>query len=287
MDTELKGYISDLQTTAADLQSQIDDPNTEIENVKKEIGDEIDALEQSLLNKLDNLKATLEGELATIKANIETLKAKDTELEDSIAALETYVDTQLQGTKDWANATFATLAQYEEIQGTIAGIKGDIAAINTAIANLETRINEKIATDIKAAIDALRTELGTDYAAKIEAATDDAAHKQWGYAWRVPTFDEFQELIDNCSWVWTTLNDINGYQVTGSNGKSIFLPASGDRAGTEIRGRGSDCDYWSSSLSSSYCYGAFLLSASRFVNGAGSRATGSRSQGRNVRPVYD
>ena len=172
VDAELKGYIESLQTTAADLQSQIDATNTEIENVKKEMGDEIDAVEQSLLNKLDNLKATLEGELATIKANIETLKAKDTELEGRIAALETYVDTQLQGTKDWANATFATLAQYEEIQGTIAGIKGDIAAINTAIANLETRINEKIATDIKAAIDALRTELGADYAAKIEAATD-------------------------------------------------------------------------------------------------------------------
>ena len=172
VDGELKGYISYLQTTAADLQSQIDATNTEIENVKKEMGDEIDAVEQSLLNKLDNLKATLEGELATIKANIETLKAKDTELEGRIAELETYVDTQLQGTKDWANATFATLAQYEEIQGTIAGIKGDIAAINTAIANLETRINEKIATDIKAAIDALRTELGADYAAKIETATD-------------------------------------------------------------------------------------------------------------------
>ena len=172
VDDELEGYISALQTTAANLQAQIDATNTEIENVKKEMGDEIDAVEQSLLNKLDNLKTTLEGELATIKANIETLKAKDTELEGRIAALETYVDTQLQGTKDWANATFATLAQYEEIQGTIAGIKGDIAAINTAIANLETRINEKIATDIKAAIDALRTELGADYAAKIEAATD-------------------------------------------------------------------------------------------------------------------
>ena len=172
VDAELKGYISDLQTTAADLQSQIDATNTEIEHVKKEMGDEIDAVEQSLLNKLDNLKATLEGELATIKANIETLKTKDTELEGRIAALETYVDTQLQETKDWANATFATLAQYEEVLDVIAGIKGDIAAINTAMANLETNIDKKIATDIKAAIDALRTELGADYAAKIKAATD-------------------------------------------------------------------------------------------------------------------
>lgn len=172
MDAELKGYISDLQTTADNLQKQLDDTNTKIDNLKKEMGDEIDAVEQTLLNKLDNLKTSIEGELATIKADIENLKAKDAELEGKIAALENYVNTELKNTKDWANATFATLAQYEEIQTAIAGIKGDIAAINTAIANLETRINEKIAADIKAAIDALRTELGADYAAKIKAATD-------------------------------------------------------------------------------------------------------------------
>ena len=172
VDDELEGYISALQTTAANLQAQIDATNTEIENVKKEMGDEIDAVEQSLLNKLENLKTTLEGELATIKANIETLKAKDAELEGKIAALETYVNNQLQATEDWVNATFATLAQYQEVQATIAGIKSDITAINTAITDLETKINNKIATDIKAAIDALRAELGADYAAKIEAATN-------------------------------------------------------------------------------------------------------------------
>ena len=172
VDAELKGYTESLQTTADDLQSQIDATNTEIENVKKEMGYEIDAVEQSLLNKLDNLKTTLEGELATIKANIEALKAKDTELEGKITTLETYVNNQLQTTEYWVNATFATLAQYQEVLTTIAGIKSDISAINTAMADLETRINNKIATDIKAAIDALRAELGADYAAKIEAATN-------------------------------------------------------------------------------------------------------------------
>ena len=172
VDAELKGYIESLQTTADDLQSQIDATNAEIENVKKEMGDEIDAVEQSLLNKLDNLKTTLEGELATIKANIEALKAKDTELEGKITTLETYVNNQLQTTEDWVNATFATLAQYQEVLTTITGIKSDISAINTAMANLETRINNKIAADIKAAIDALRAELGDDYTAKIETATN-------------------------------------------------------------------------------------------------------------------
>ena len=53
----------------------------------------------------------------------------------------------------------------------------------------------------------------------------DARDATWGGTWRTPTLDEFNELISNCSWVWTTLYDMSGYKVTGVNGNSIFLPA--------------------------------------------------------------
>ena len=58
---------------------------------------------------------------------------------------------------------------------------------------------------------------------------DDAARANRGGAWRMPTNEEWQELIDNCTWTWTTLNDINGFEVKGSNGNAIFLPAAGYR----------------------------------------------------------
>ena len=173
VDAELGDYINALEAAAADLQKQLDDTNTKIGNVKSEMGEEIDALEQSLLNELNNLKSTLEGELAVISADIASLKAKDAELENRISVLENYVQSELQGYQDWANATFATLEQYSEIQASIAGIEADIKSINDAMAALETRINDKIATDIKSAIDALRTELGADYAAKIQTAVND------------------------------------------------------------------------------------------------------------------
>lgn len=174
VDTELGGYIESLQTTATDLQSQIDASNAALAALESDLEGEISASEQKVLSELNTVKTALEGQLATINSTIATLQAKDAELDQKIADLQTYVDTKLAdyATTEWASATFATLAQYEEVQGTIAGIKGDIAAINTAMADLETRTNEKIATDIKAAIDALRAELGADYAAKIEAATD-------------------------------------------------------------------------------------------------------------------
>ena len=55
----------------------------------------------------------------------------------------------------------------------------------------------------------------------------DAATINWGESWRMPTKEEFEELMDKCTWEWTTKNKKNGYLITGYNGNSIFLPASG------------------------------------------------------------
>lgn len=83
--------------------------------------------------------------------------------------------------------------------------------------------------------------------ADISGTEYDVAHVKWGDGWRMPTKSELQELCENCSWNWTTQNGVNGYKVIGSNGNSIFLPAAGDRYGTEASSV-SDGFYWSSSL---------------------------------------
>jgi uncharacterized protein (TIGR02145 family) len=81
---------------------------------------------------------------------------------------------------------------------------------------------------------------------------DDVAHVKWGGDWRMPTEKEFQELIDSCTWTWTTLNGVNGYRVTsnksGFTDRSIFLPVAGLFSGTGLFYVGSLSYYWSSSL---------------------------------------
>lgn len=57
----------------------------------------------------------------------------------------------------------------------------------------------------------------------------DVARKKWGATWRMPKKIEWEELMNNCTWTWTTQNGINGYKVTGPNGSSIFLSAAGYR----------------------------------------------------------
>lgn len=61
----------------------------------------------------------------------------------------------------------------------------------------------------------------------------DAATSYWGNKWRMPSQKEAQELIDKCTWNETSVKGIVGYQVTGRNGKSIFLPKAGSFTGNE------------------------------------------------------
>ena len=72
---------------------------------------------------------------------------------------------------------------------------------------------------------------------------DDAAHQIWGGSWRVPLPEEIEELIAECEWTWTVLNNVNGYEVKGPNGNSIFLPAAGSA-------------YWSSQGIRTYSQGS-------------------------------
>lgn len=59
----------------------------------------------------------------------------------------------------------------------------------------------------------------------------DAATVNLGHNWRMPTWEEMDELCRNCDWTWT--DDFQGTGASGCiirsrvNSKSIFLPASG------------------------------------------------------------
>ena len=81
------------------------------------------------------------------------------------------------------------------------------------------------------------------------APEHDAARKHWGGDWRMPTKQEFDDLISQCDWTWTTLNGVNGYIVRGKgdySSKSIFLPRAGYGRGTSLNAVGSYGYYWSS-----------------------------------------
>ena len=119
----------------------------------------------------------------------------------------------------------------------------------------------------------------------IAGTSRDVARAKWGGSWRMPTEAECKELIDNCTWTWTTRNGVNGYKVTGLNGNSIFLPAAGfGRFGTSLDHAGEWSIYWSSTPDGDdtrYSYGLY------FISGHYGTSWIYRYYGRTVRPVTE
>ena len=118
---------------------------------------------------------------------------------------------------------------------------------------------------------------------------DDVAHVKLDGKWRMPTYAEWEELMNNCTWTRTSQNGIQGYRVTskksGYTSKSIFLPGAGYRYRDRLEGVGPYGRYWSSSLSTDYPRYAYVL----YFNTADVGTSGSdyRFYGQSVRPVYD
>lgn len=119
--------------------------------------------------------------------------------------------------------------------------------------------------------------------------SDDVAHVMLGGKWRMPTREEWRELIDNCTWTWSVQNGVRGYKVTGKKpgytDKSIFLPAAGyidEEDGLLLSG--SNGFYWSSSLDTRGADRAYAL----FFNSDDVRTTYyGRSHVNSVRPVLE
>ena len=116
---------------------------------------------------------------------------------------------------------------------------------------------------------------------------NDVAHKKWGGKWRMPSREEFDELIQNCTWTWTTQNDVNGFLVTsnkpGYTDRSIFLPAAGLRSLSELRLSGDIGFYWTTTPSEHFAESAcFLYITPGFKSLYESAA---RNQAHSVRPV--
>ena len=79
---------------------------------------------------------------------------------------------------------------------------------------------------------------------------DDAATVNMGNGARTPTKEEWQELLDNTTAEWTTLNGVYGRRFS-ANGNSLFLPAAGYHKDSEsyfIDGNNSYGYYSSASL---------------------------------------
>lgn len=76
----------------------------------------------------------------------------------------------------------------------------------------------------------------------------DAATSHWGKGWRIPTENEFKELMDKCEWKWGRVGEIKGYKILGPNGNSIFIPICGLIWGKSMCNNSIEIYLWSANI---------------------------------------
>lgn len=99
---------------------------------------------------------------------------------------------------------------------------------------------------------------GTQWKEKNEVNPADSVYNLYTYdeamaefGEQLPTKEQFEELKSVCYWSWNG----SGYKVTGPNGKSIVLPASGWYGYDERVGEvGVEGSYWSSTPTENYAW---------------------------------
>ena len=75
----------------------------------------------------------------------------------------------------------------------------------------------------------------------------DVATTKWGSDWRLPSKENFDELIDKCKWTLIRYKDTYGARVEGPNGNSIFLPIPGVKIKTKLDRERYYSQYWTDS----------------------------------------
>ncbi len=120
---------------------------------------------------------------------------------------------------------------------------------------------------------------------------DDVAHSLWGDNWRMPTKEEFQELLDKCEWEFTSYNGVRGIMVySPETDNKIFLPAAGRYYKNNLNYTGADCYYWSSTLYDNRPATSWLAYNLEFASNYtmdASMSWGLREYGCPIRPVAE
>jgi len=128
-------------------------------------------------------------------------------------------------------------------------------------------------------------------ASAVLSSEDDAAHVLWGGNWRIPTKNEWLQLVEKCNWTLTTESGVKVYKVSNKkdSSKFIYLPFPTHRmVGTSLTestdmydSTDKRIELWSSNGHNTARMGTILFYPSRL-----NTKDGTKYWGYGIRPVF-
>ncbi len=131
VDSEIKNTISTLQESIEESNEQI----AELKSSVSSLGQTVSEIQAKILE--------LEERIESNQSHIESLRQMDTELDGKISALKTLLETTNKETKEWVEASFATLEQYNSLVE-------DLGELNDLIASEISRVEKSVQEQYKA-----------------------------------------------------------------------------------------------------------------------------------------
>lgn len=224
-DAELKTYIEKLEGTSSDLQKSINEAEVKIDKVKSELDKAINDAKADVISQLNAATVEMKGQLGRIEETIKELRNKDEELEKRITGLETFVEGDIQKTKDWVAATFATLEQYNVVTTDITTIKQSIESLNDSVEALETKFKDSVSKELEAAISQVKEQLSTEIVEEVTnlyTAAISAAKTELTNAYKMEIAESLSSLEESMKeWVNSVLTGY--YTIAETEAKLVSL----------------------------------------------------------------
>ena len=246
------------------------DYTDEFTNIKTEIANLLQAVKDGTTSK--------DAAIAAIAAKIEELKAAGG-ITGGTSAKETmeYVDLGLPSGKKWSKKALGAKK--------ITNVGTYYAWGETEAKDLADYTEEKYRLNVGTGPDYKRYHAKDGW--KQLMPYDDAATVTLGPGWHIPTKEEFEELITNCTIQEVTMDGVDGYaMVSKINNNYIFMKGSGHTHDNHIYNE-NDAEFWTAEMDG-LIYRARGLRV--FYDGTTISASTiwayERYYGLNIRPIY-